>query len=314
MTNIATDSAKKITTTLTLLAALFSRKLVAGIPFFWLFFFLFLPFIIILKISVSESVLSIPPYKELISWSDFGVMNIHLNISRFYTLFVDPIYQYAYWNSLKLSFISTIGCLVIGYPLAYFIAQFDGLKRTFFLTLIILPFWTSFLIRIYAWMGRLSLNGFINKGLIALGLIETPFHLMNTDLAVCIGIIYCYLPFMVLPIYAILEKQNERLIEAAQDLGARPFKTFRKITFPLSLPGVITGSMLVFIPALGEFVIPELLGGAETIVIGKIVWSEFFNNRDWPMAASVAIVLLVVILIPVMLLQNLTFTDKENDS
>lgn len=274
------------------------------VPYLWFILFLLIPLLIILKISLSESRLAIPPYGDIISFTQDRWIEIRLNFQHFQTIFSDALYYSAYVNSLRLAFLSSLGCLLIGYPLAYFIAQLKGGARLIALMFILLPFWTSFLMRVYAWMNLLSLNGFINGALMKIGIIHEPLHLLHTDGAVCIGIIYCYLPFMILPIFAILERQDPTLREAASDLGCPPFKTFWKITLPLSFSGVLTGFMLVFIPAIGEFVIPELLGGADTLVIGKVLWTEFFSNRDWPMAAAIAMALMAVILVPIMIFQQ----------
>lgn len=274
------------------------------VPYLWFGLFLLIPLLIILKLSFSESRLAIPPYGDIVSFTQDRWLEVRLNFQHFQTIFADPLYYSAYVNSLRLAFLSALGCLVVGYPLAYFIAHQREGARLVCLTLILLPFWTSFLMRIYAWINLLSLNGFLNTALVHLGLVDGPLHLLHTDGAVCVGIIYCYLPFMILPIYAVLERLDPTLTEAASDLGCPPFQTFWKITLPLSLPGVLTGFMLVFIPAIGEFVIPELLGGADTLVIGKVLWTEFFSNRDWPMASAVAIALLAVVLVPIMIFQQ----------
>ncbi len=257
----------------------------------WIVLALLLPFAIVLKISFATSQLGVPPYGAPVTGANYA------------SLLNDGLYAKAYVSSLKVAFISTVLTLLLGYPMAYAIARAPERWRQFLLVLVILPFWTSFLIRIYAWIGLLRPTGLINQVLEALGLIAAPLRLLNTDGAVYLGIVYAYLPFMVLPLYARLEKLDPALLEAAADLGAKPWRTFLNITLPLSLPGVIAGSLLVFIPAVGEFVIPELLGGPNTLMIGKVLWTEFFTNRNWPMSAAVAVVLLAVLVAPIMWFQ-----------
>ena len=274
------------------------RKLVIGIPFFWLFIFFLLPFVIVLKISFSQADVAIPPYTELVSWAD-EQLTILLNMGNYLLLSADELYLAAYLSSLKMALISTVACLMIGYPMAYAISKAKKETQTILLLLIMMPTWTAILIRVYAWMGILSNNGLLNGFLMHLGLISDPLHILNTDLAVYIGIVYSYLPFMVLPLYANLAKHDHSLLEAASDLGCRNVSTFWQITIPLSKGGIIAGCMLVFIPVVGEFVIPELLGGPDTLMIGKVLWQEFFNNRDWPVAAALAVIMLVVLMIPI---------------
>jgi putrescine transport system permease protein len=217
----------------------------------------------------------------------------------------DSLYIDAYLNSVRIAAVSTLLALLIGYPMAYAILRAPAGWRTALLILVLLPFWTSFLIRVYAWVGLLRPTGLINSTLISAGLIDAPLRLLNTEFAVYLGMVFCYLPFMLLPLYARLEKLDGLLIEAALDLGATPTRAFWRITFPLSLPGVYTGCLLVFVPAVGEFVIPELLGGADVLMIGKVLWSEFFSNRDWPVSAAVACVLLAVLAVPIAVMQTL---------
>jgi putrescine transport system permease protein len=233
-----------------------------------------------------------------------------INISDTYGRLVnDALYIKAYWNSLRVAAVSTIICLLIGYPFAYGMARCSHSVRNILLMLVILPFWTSFLIRVYAWIGLLKNNGLINDALIWIGLIDSPISMMNTNFAVYLGIVYSYLPFMILPLYANLEKMDMSLIEAATDLGCKPLKAFFLITVPLSFPGIVAGSMLVFIPAVGEYVIPELLGGPSSLMIGRVLWSEFFSNRDWPTASAVAIAILLALVVPLMIYQK--YQDKE---
>ncbi|WP_425500678.1 ABC transporter permease subunit [Roseospira navarrensis] len=286
------------------LTARFGRGTVIGVPYLWLLLFFLLPFLIVLKISFAEFRLGLPPYTPLLEWIDGTYLQIRLALGNYQFLLEDPLYITAYLNSLKVAFFSTVFALLIGYPMAYAIARSKPSLRAVFLLLVILPFWTSFLIRVYAWIGILKNNGLINNGLMALGLIDEPLPLLNTEFSLYVGIVYSYLPFMVLPLYATLEKMDTSLIEAAADLGCRPFKAFLTVTLPLSLPGIVAGSMLVFIPAVGEFVIPDLLGGAGTLMIGKVLWSEFFNNRDWPVASAVAIAMLIFLVIPIVVFQH----------
>ena len=276
------------------------RHLVIGVPFVWLFLFFILPFAIVLKISFAEADVAIPPYTEIYSYVD-GQLQILLNFGNYLMLAGDDLYLAAYLGSLKMALISTLLCLLIGYPMAYAIARAPKDMQTVYVLLIMMPTWTAILIRVYAWMGILSNNGLLNSALLGMGLIDQPLVILNTNLAVYIGIVYSYLPFMVLPLYANLVKHDLSLLEAAADLGARSITSFWKITVPLSKNGIIAGSMLVFIPVVGEFVIPEMLGGPETLMIGKVLWQEFFNNRDWPVASALAVVMLLVLMIPIVL-------------
>jgi putrescine transport system permease protein len=273
------------------------KSLVIAIPMLWLTLFFLIPFAIVLKISFSEMVTAMPPFSALFEYSE-EVLKINLNIGNYLFLLTDDLYINAYMKSLQFAFISTVLCLLIGYPMAYGIANASPTYRNILLLAIVLPQWTSFLIRIYAWMGILKNNGLLNNFLIYMGVIEQPIQILNTDVAVYIGIVYAYLPFMILPLYTNLVKHDYTLLEAAYDLGAKPWKSFVMITIPLSFAGIMAGSMLVFIPAVGEFVIPELLGGSETLMIGKVLWQEFFNNRDWPVASAIAIVMLLFLAVP----------------
>ncbi len=268
-------------------------------PYFWLLLFFAVPFLIVLKISFAESLIAMPPFSELLAF-DGETLSLKLKLSNYLFLFEDDLYISAYFNSIKIAAGSTLLCFLIGYPMAYTIARLRPALRNVCLMLIILPSWTSFLIRIYAWVGLLKNNGLINNLLQALGVIEQPLQMLHTPIAVYIGIVYAYLPFMVLPLYANLSKLDNRFLEAASDLGAPPWKTFFAVTLPLSRPGIIAGSLLMFIPAVGEFVIPELLGGSDTLMIGRVLWQEFFNNRDWPLASAVAIVMLAILMVPIL--------------
>jgi putrescine transport system permease protein len=274
------------------------RHAVIGVPFFWLFLFFLLPFFIVLKISFAEADVAIPPYTEIYSWAD-NQLSILLNLGNYVLLGEDELYLSAYLGSLKMAFISTLLCLLLGYPMAYAIARASKEAQTVLLLLIMMPTWTAILIRVYAWMGILSNNGLLNGFLQGMGLIDQPLQILNTNLAVYIGIVYSYLPFMILPLYANLVKHDMSLLEAASDLGSSNINNFWKITVPLSKNGIIAGSMLVFIPAVGEFVIPELLGGPETLMIGKVLWQEFFNNRDWPVASALAVIMLAILMGPI---------------
>ena len=276
------------------------RQVVIGVPFFWLLLFFLLPFAIVLKISFAEVEVAIPPYTEIVSWAD-NQLSVLLNLGNYVFLTEDELYLAAYLGSLKIATISTLLCLLIGYPMAYAISRASREMQTVWLLLIMMPTWTAILIRVYAWMGILSNNGLLNALLQGIGLIDAPLQILNTNLAVYIGIVYAYLPFMVLPLYANLVKHDPSLLEAAADLGARHVSSFWRITVPLSKNGIVAGCMLVFIPVVGEFVIPELLGGPETLMIGKVLWQEFFNNRDWPVAAALAVVMLAILLVPIIL-------------
>jgi putrescine transport system permease protein len=280
------------------------RTAVIAVPYFWLLLFFLIPFIIVLKIAFSETQIALPPYQPLMQWAEEKVLEIKLNVGNFLFLIEDSLYWKAYLNSIKIAAISTFLCLAIGYPLAYAIARANPTWRNILLMMVILPFWTSFLLRVYAWIGILKNNGLINNFLMWIGVIDEPIVMMQTDFAIYIGIVYSYLPFMILPLYSNLEKMDLTLLEAAQDLGCRPFTAFLTITLPLSMPGVIAGSMLVFIPAVGEFVIPALLGAPDSLMIGKVLWTEFFSNRDWPVASAVAIALLALLVVPIVFLQR----------
>jgi putrescine transport system permease protein len=280
------------------------RSVVTAVPYLWLLLFFLIPFVIVLKISFSTSQIAMPPYEPLLHWTSEKVMQIKLNLGNFAFLVEDDLYWKAYLNSIWVASVSTFFCLLLGYPIAYAIARSNPSARNILMLLIVLPFWTSFLLRVYAWIGILKNNGLLNNFLIWIGAIDQPIQMLQTDFAVYIGIVYSYLPFMILPLYANLEKMDLTLLEAAADLGCRPWQGFLKVTLPLSLPGVRAGCLLVFIPAVGEFVIPSLLGDPGMLMIGKVLWTEFFNNRDWPVASAVAIVLLLFLVIPMMYFQR----------
>jgi putrescine transport system permease protein len=280
------------------------RRLVIALPYLWLLVFFALPFVIVLKISLAEVLLGRPPYSPLWQYLEDSTLQIQLHLENYRRLWKDPLYFISYLKSLKIAGVSTLVCLLLGYPMAYAIARTRDSLRNLLLMLVILPFWTSFLIRVYAWIGILKSNGLLNNLLLALGVIDHPLTLLHTDFAVYLGIVYSYLPFMVLPLYATLSRMDLTLLEAAADLGCRPWKAFLSVTLPLSLPGIIAGCMLVFIPAVGEFVIPDLLGGPDSLMIGKVLWTEFFSNRDWPAASAVAVVMLVLLVVPLALFQR----------
>jgi putrescine transport system permease protein len=286
------------------------RQAVIGVPFLWLFLFFALPFLIVIKISFAEADVAIPPYTEIFSYAE-QKLDIVLNFANYALLTGDDLYISAYLGSLKMAFFSTLLCLLIGYPMAYGISIARKEMQTVLLLLIMMPTWTAILIRVYAWMGILSNNGLLNAFLMWLGVIHEPLQILNTNLAVYIGVVYSYLPFMILPLYANLVKHDQSLLEAASDLGSSTFNSFWKITVPLSKNGIIAGCMLVFIPVVGEFVIPELLGGPETLMIGKVLWQEFFNNRDWPVASSLAVVMLLILIVPIILFNRSQAKELE---
>lgn len=282
----------------------FGRQLVVGVPYVWLLLFFAIPFVIVFKISFSHSRIAMPPYAPLFEWAGDQVLAIKLHLVNYAFLFTDDLYVSSYLYSVQVAAVSTVLCLLIGYPMAYAIARSSATLRNVLLMLIILPFWTSFLLRVYAWIGLLKSNGVINNVLMWVGIIDEPITMMQTDFAVYIGIVYSYLPFMILPLYANLEKHDTTLLEAALDLGAKPFTAFRRITLPQSIPGIIAGSLLVFIPAVGEYIIPSLLGRTDQLMIGRVLSDEFFANRDWPVASAVAILMLILLVVPIMLFQR----------
>ncbi|WP_105434614.1 ABC transporter permease subunit [Neorhizobium tomejilense] len=284
-----------------------ARWLVVAVPYLWLLLFFVAPFLIIFKISLSETAIAMPPYTPLFEgFGAFGDFVSELDLDNYLFLTDDPLYIEAYLSSLRIAVISTFLLLLIGYPMALAMARAPTMLRPTLVMLVILPFWTSFLIRVYAWIGILKPDGLLTLLFQSAGLLgaDDQVQIFRTDYAVFVGIVYSYLPFMVLPLYAALEKMDNTLLEAASDLGCPPWKAFWKITFPLSLPGVIAGSMICFIPITGEFVIPDLLGGADTLMIGKTLWTEFFGNRDWPLASAVAVILLIMLVVPIMIFQN----------
>ncbi len=287
------------------------RTLVTSVPYLWLLLFFLIPFVIVLKISFSSAQIAMPPYEPLLHWASEKVVQVKLNLGNYLFLVEDNLYWRAYLNSIWVAFVSTLLCLLIGYPVAYSMARSAPATRNILLLLVTLPFFTSFLLRVYAWIGILKNNGLLNNLLLWLGVIDQPIQMLQTDFAVYVGIVYSYLPFMILPLYANLEKMDLTLLEAAADLGCKPWQAFYKITLPLSVPGIVAGCLLVFIPAVGEFVIPSLLGDPGMLMIGKVLWTEFFNNRDWPVASAVAIALLLFLVIPIMYLDRAQNAEAE---
>ena len=290
------------------------RRFVIGVPYTWLFVFFFLPFLILLYISFVDMGNDINPFKPI--W-DSSTGLLHLKYENYWTIFrsaddgtlFDTLYIEAYLRSIKYALITALLCLGFGYPFAYFIARSKPSVRPALLMMVMLPFWTSFLLRVYAWKGILADQGVLNQLFMALGLTTEPVQMLYTNVSMLVGMTYVYLPFMVLPLYANLVKMDFRLLEAAYDLGATPWKAFWLVTVPLSKAGIIAGSMLVMIPVVGEFVIPELMGGADTLMIGRVLWQEFFNNRDWPVASAVAIVMLALLIVPIMIFHH--YQQKE---
>lgn len=291
------------------------RWYVIAAPYLWLLVFFLIPFFIVFKISLSDVAIAIPPYVPNLDltagWEGIKEFFSQLDFENYAFIASDSLYIGAYLSSLKIAAIATFFTLLVGYPIAYGMARAPKEWQATLMMLVILPFWTSFLIRVYAWIGILKKEGLLNLFLMNMGVISEPLTIMNTTYAVYIGIVYSYLPFMILPLYTSLEKIKPSLIEAAEDLGSPPWKAFWQITFPLSMPGIVAGCLLVFIPAVGEFVIPDLLGGSETLMIGKTLWNEFFNNRDWPVSSAVAVVLLLVLVVPIMLFQRVQEKQRE---
>ena len=281
------------------------RFALIALPYGWLVALFLVPFLIVLKISLSDTALAIPPYVPTLDlaggWAAVRDFFAGLDFENFAFLTTDDLYWKAYLSSLRIAVVSTLMALVVGYPIAYGMSRAADAWRPTLLMLVILPFWTSFLIRVYSWKAILAQEGFLNQLLMWLGVISEPLTILNTNTAVYIGIVYTYLPFMVLPLYAALDRLDESLLEAAEDLGCTRMKAFWLVTLPLSKQGIIAGSFLVFIPVMGEFVIPTLLGGSDTLMIGKVLWEEFFSNRDWPVASAVAIILLAILIIPIVL-------------
>ena len=295
-----------------------SGRAIVLLPYLWLVVFFLTPFVIVLKISLSQTAMAQPPYTPVFDLSA-GFAGLRefageLSFDSFQLLFTDLIYLLSYLKSLQVAAISTLILLLIGYPFAYGIARAPRGWQPLLVMAVVLPFWTSFLIRIYAWVNILQRDGLLNQVLLALRIVDEPPAWLSTDTAVYIGIVYSYLPFMVLPIYATLEKMDETLIEAAADLGCPRWKAFWLVTLPLSLPGVIAGALLCFIPIVGEFVIPDLLGSSQTMMIGQTLWTEFFGNKDWPVSSAVAVVLLCLLVVPIVIYQQMETRDPAGGS
>jgi putrescine transport system permease protein len=288
----------------TLLRRFTGRSAVLAVPWLWLLLFFVVPFVIVLKISFASRMLAQPPYAPLLEWGQGLFPRIVLQTGNYLGLLKDSLYLDALLNSLKVAAISTLLCLLLAYPMAYGMARANRTVRNVLLLLVVLPFWTSFLLRVYAWMGLLRNNGLINNLLLSLHVIDEPLVMLQTDFAMYVGIVYSYLPFMILPLYSNLEKHDPALLEAAADLGCRPFRAFLSITLPLSWRGIVAGCMLVFIPATGEFVIPRLLGGLDSLMIGRVLWDEFFANGDWPVASAVAVTLLLILVPAIVMFQR----------
>ncbi|MDR1908171.1 MAG: ABC transporter permease subunit [Holosporales bacterium] len=289
------------------------QSMMIGIPFAWCFLFILFPSLLMLKISLAKCRLGLPPFTSLIQHVDSYFYSVSIYLGNYFALVSDSFYFSVVLSSFFMAAASTVVCLIIGYAMAYGISRSPKRFHIILILLIVLPFATSFLIRVYAWMSLLNTHGIINMLLLKIGLIREPLHLLDNNFAVCLGMVYCYLPFMILPIYAALEKIDKAYIEASFDLGASKWQSFWSITFPISLPGVLAGCSLVFVPALGEFVIPELLGGARTMTIGQTIWCEFFNNRDWPLACSIAVLMMSSFVFYIMLSKILpNFTKTGN--
>ena len=280
------------------------RSIVIIIPFVWLLMFFLFPFFIVAKISLAEIKIASPPFTSMVEWADGGIMTIRIVFDNFLYIINDSLYINTYLNSVKIASTATVIALLLGYPIAYGIVRSGPIAKPILLFMVILPFWTSFLLRVYAWMGLLADQGTINSLLIALGFINEPIQMLYSEFAVYIGIVYTYLPFMILPLYANMEKLDSSLNEAAADLGSKPTNTFFKVTLPLTMPGVIAGSLLVFIPASGEYVIPDLLGGGNVQMIGRVLFNEFSRNTDWPVASAVAIAMLFLLVFPIIIFQH----------
>lgn len=285
------------------MGASLKRYLVILPPIAWLLLFFLIPFLVVLQVSLADLRIARPPFTDIFEWRDGWPVFVG-DLENYYFLWSDSLYVRSYLNSLLIAAVSSLVCLMVGYPIAYVIARANEQWRNTLLLLVILPFWTSSLLRIYALIGMYSTNGFINTALLWVGVISEPIQMMNTNFAVYSAIVITYLPLMILPLYSTLQKLQEDLIEASSDLGAGPFRTFWQVTLPLSAPGIIAGCLLVFIPAVGEFVIPALMGGPDQLMIGRTLWTEFFGNRDWPLASAVAIIMLAFLVVPMMMLRN----------
>ena len=294
------------------------HRLTIGLPYLWLVAFFLVPFLIVLKLSFSQTALAQPPYLPVFDlaagWEGVKDFVAALTLDGYRLLFSDTLYVTSYLRSLQIAAVSTLILLVLAFPVAYGLARAPKAWQPLLVMAVMLPFWTAFLIRVYAWVTILQHDGLLNRALAAIGIVDEPLSWLATDTAVYIGIVYSYLPFMVLPIYATLEKMDDSLIEAAADLGCPPWKAFWTVTLPIALPGVFAGALLCFIPVVGEFVIPDLLGSSDTLMIGQTLWTEFFSNKDWPVASALAIVLLCVLLVPIVIYQHLQSRAIEGQS
>ena len=289
------------------------RYVVIAIPMAWLLAFFLMPLLVVLKISFAQRTGGVPPYSDLIAVGEQGLVQINLRFSGYMRLVADPLYVESYLNSLQFASVSTLACLLLGYPIAYGIARATPGWRLLLLTLVVMPFWTSSLLRTYALTGLLRDNGLVNQILMGVGLVDSPLRLIDTSFAVYVGITYNYLPFMILPLVATLMRLDFTLLQAAADLGAKPWRAFLSVTLPLSLPGIIAGAFLVFIPAVGEYVIPALLGGPEALSIGARIWDDFFNARNYPLAAAVAMAMLMLIVIPMLVFESMQKRRAERE-
>ena len=285
-----------------------ARRWIVALPLLWLIVFFLLPFSILVKISLSEAALAQPPYRPVFDWAGtwaaWRAAFAALGLDSYRTLVADDLYWSAVLSSVRIAATATLLLALVGYPIAYAMARAPARWRPVLVALVVLPFWTSFLIRIYAWIAILKPEGFLNQVLLALGVVDEPLQILNTEAAIQIGLVYAYLPFMILPVYAGLARLDPALLEASEDLGVPPWRGFWLVTFPLSRPGLVAGALLCFIPIVGEFVVPDLLGGSETLMIGRVLWSEFFSNRDWPLASAVAVAMLAVVVGPLVAFRN----------
>ncbi len=279
------------------------RTLVIAVPFGFLLLFFMLPFLVVVKISFAQMRLAVPPYSDLFGWVDHGLV-VMATLEHYRAILTDDLYVVAYLSSIRVALVTTLICLLVGYPAAYLIARAPDSRRNLLMMAVILPFWTSYLIRVYAWIGLLKDQGLVNQMLLALNVIDTPLRMHQTPFGLYLGMVYSYLPYMILPLYACLVRMDHTLEEAATDLGAPPWQVFATITLPLSMRGIVAGSLLVFIPSVGEYVIPELLGGPDALMIGRVMWDDFFNNIAWPLAAAATCVMVVLLLLPMVWFQN----------
>jgi len=284
-----------------------------AVPFLFLLIFFMIPFFVVMQISVVDSRLGVPPYTDMLEWVD-GALTVKFNFAHYVNVLTDSLYFDAYVGSLQVAVVTTVICLLIGYPAAYFIARSNPHTRNLLMMAVMLPFWTSYLVRVYAWIGILKDQGLLNNFLLWLHVIDQPLRLFHTNTAVYIGMVYSYLPYLILPLYAHLVRMDYTLLEAAHDLGARPWKAFVTITIPMSMRGIIAGSLLVFIPSVGEYVIPEILGGADTLMVGRLMWDDFFNNMDWPVASAATGIMVMLLLFPIAVFQHMQSKSIEEQS